>query len=460
MRTLLEKLELNLSGKLLFMFIMLDLVIIVLVLLSAVKGSLFLIFPLTLGIVLILFLNYKLSLYLLLVSLFLRYDIYLMGKYFVLMDLVSILLVFSFLGYFLMSGSFSIKKTVLDRSIFIFLAVLLLSLLNTIDLANGIRVYIWHLQVFSIYFLISWSVDTQEVPRFLKFFILLVSIHSVYTLFQFWLSSGRVRAFGLAGPSIADLTIGGLIICYSFFLFEDRANKRLTYGFLFLLLLGSLLATQTRGALMSFSLIYLILSGLALTKANRLKLLFFKRRILISLSLVVLGTGILLLVYPELLKRVHHGFYYLPGRYIETTQIRFYLWGLALKSFIHYPILGIGLGQFYNLVQVFPGLRFSPLVFYIYGLDPHNIVLYYLSSAGIFGIIAFFYFFLSVLKMGWTKFKRSVVPQDLSISFALLGIVLFVFISSFYTGEWFYRVSGIEFLFFMGLLNVFKPKVQ
>ncbi|MCJ7497816.1 MAG: O-antigen ligase family protein, partial [candidate division Zixibacteria bacterium] len=238
------------------------------------------------------------------------------------------------------------------------------------------------------------------------------------------------------------------------------ANKRLTYGFLFLLLLGGLLVTQTRGALMSFSLIYLLLSGLALTKAKRLRLLFLRRRVLISLSFVILGIGVLLLGYPELLKRVHHGFYYLPGRYVETTQIRLYLWGLALKSFIHNPVLGIGLGQFYNLVQVFPGLRFSPLVFYIYGLDPHNIVLYYLSSAGIFGIIAFFYFFLSVLKMGWTKFKQSIAPQDLSISFALLGMVLFVFISSFYTGEWFYRVSGIEFLFFLGLLSIFKPRIQ
>jgi O-antigen ligase len=137
-----------------------------------------------------------------------------------------------------------------------------------------------------------------------------------------------------------------------------------------------------------------------------------------------------------------------------------YLWSLALKSFLHNPLLGIGLGQFYNLSQVFPELRFSPLVFFIYGLDPHNIVLYYLSSAGTLGILALFYFFFSALKIGWMKFRKSITPQDTSIAFALLGIVLFVFVSSFYAGEWFYRVSGIEFLFFLGLLNVFKPKAE
>jgi O-antigen ligase len=269
-----------------------------------------------------------------------------------------------------------------------------------------------------------------------------------------------VRAFGLAGVSIADLTIAGLIISFSFYLFEPLAKKRLTYGLVFLLLLGGLFVTQTRGALMSFGLVYFLLSFIALKKTGNLAFLLSKRRVLTSLSLVLIAIALLLLSYPDLLRRVHHGFYLLPGRYVETTQIRLYLWSLALKSFLHNPFLGIGLGQFYNLSQVFPELRFSPLVFFIYGLDPHNIVLYYLSSAGILGVLALFYFFFSVLKIGWTKFKQSLTPQDTSITFALLGIVIFVFISSFYAGEWFYRVSGVEFLFFLGLLNVFKPKKE
>jgi O-antigen ligase len=282
-------------------------------------------------------------------------------------------------------------------------------------------------------------------------------LHEIYSLFQFWLASGRIRAFGLGGTSIADLTIAGLIISYSFYLFEPLAKKRLTFGLTFLLLLGGLFVTQTRGALMSFGLVYFILSFIALKKTGNLAFVFPKRRILTSLSLVLIAIALLLLSYPDLFKRVHHGLYLLPGRYVETVQIRFYLWSLALKSFLHNPLLGIGLGQFYSLSQVFPELRFSPLVFFVCGLDPHNILLYYLSSAGILGILALFYFFFSVLKIGWMKFRQSLTPQDASITFALLGIVLFVFISSFYAGEWFYRVSGVEFLFFLGLLNVFKP---
>ena len=460
MRNIIKKLELNMTIRQLRLFFILDLFIILLVLLYSVEGSAYLYLPLAMVISLILILNYKLSLYLLLISLFLRYDLYFMGKFFVPVDLISLVLVFSFLRYFLTSGSLSLRKTPLDKSILLFLAVLALSLVNTVDLTSGVRTYIWHLQVFVIFYLVSWGIDASEVRKILIFFLGLVSLHEIYSLFQFWLSSGRVRAFGLAGVSIADLTIAGLIISFSFYLFEPLAKKRLTYGLVFLLLLGGLFVTQTRGALMSFGLVYFLLSFIALKKTGNLAFLLSKRRVLTSLSLVLIAIALLLLSYPDLLRRVHHGFYLLPGRYVETTQIRLYLWSLALKSFLHNPFLGIGLGQFYNLSQVFPELRFSPLVFFIYGLDPHNIVLYYLSSAGILGVLALFYFFFSVLKIGWTKFKQSLTPQDTSITFALLGIVIFVFISSFYAGEWFYRVSGVEFLFFLGLLNVFKPKKE
>ncbi|MCJ7458546.1 MAG: O-antigen ligase family protein [candidate division Zixibacteria bacterium] len=460
MRTWIERFDFNLSRKQLLTIFIIDLAIILLVFLSALRGSIYLFLPLVIGISFVLLLNYKLSVYLLLISLFIRYDIYFMGKFFVPIDLISLILVFSFLGYFLTSRSLIFRGTPLDKPIYLFLVILGLSLVNTVDFSSGIRVYIWHLQVFVIFYLVSWGIDSGEVHRFLNFFLGLASLHTIYSIFQFWHASGKVRAFGLGGPNVADLIIGGLIISYSFYLFEPLPKKRLTYGLIFLLLLGGLFVTQTRGAMISFVLIYLLLSFIALKKAGSVGFLFSKQRVLVSLSLVLLVMAVLFLSYPELLKRVHHGLYYLPGRYVETTEIRLYLWSLAVKSFLHNPVLGIGLGQFYNLSQVFPELRFSPLVFYIYGLDPHNIVLYYLSSAGILGILALFYFFFSVLKIGWAKFKLSLTPQDTSITFALLGIVLFVFISSFYAGEWFYRVSGIEFLFFLGLLNVFKPKAE
>jgi O-antigen ligase len=460
MRTLIQRLDLNLSKRQLLTLLIIDLVIILLLFFSALRGSIYLFLPLVIGISFVLLLNYKLSLYLLLISLFIRYDIYFMGKFFVPIDLISLILVFSFLGYFLTSRSLTFRRTPLDKPIYLFLVILGLSLVNTIDFSSGIRVYIWHLQVFVIFFLVSWGLDSKDVHIFLNFFLGLASLHTIYSLFQFWHASGNVRAFGLGGPSVADLTTAGLIISYSFYLFEPLDKKRLTYGLVFLLLLGGLLVTQTRGALMSFGLIYFLLSFIALKRARNLGFLFSKRRILTSLSLALIAITLLLLSYPDLLRRVHHGFYLLPGKYVETTQIRLYLWSLALKSFLHNPLLGIGLGQFYNLSQVFPELRFSPLVFFIYGLDPHNIVLYYLSSAGTLGILALFYFFFSALKIGWMKFRKSITPQDTSIAFALLGIVLFVFVSSFYAGEWFYRVSGIEFLFFLGLLNVFKPKAE
>jgi O-antigen ligase len=460
MRNLIDKLELNLSIKQLQTLLIVDSIIIFLIFYSNLKGMTYLFLPLVLLIFLILILNYKICLYVLIISLFLRYDIYFMSRFFVPFDLISLVLVLSFLRYFLTSDSLSLRKTPLDKSIYLFLAVLALSLINTVDLTSGVRTYLWHLQVFVIFYLVSWGTDTNEVRKVLIFFLGVVSLHEIYSLFQFWHASGRIRAFGLGGTSVADLTIAGLIISYSFYLFEPLAKKRLTYGFVFILLLGGLFVTQTRGALMSFGLVYFLLSFIALKKTGNPFFLLPKRRIITSLSLVLIGIALLLLSYPDLFKRVHHGFYLLPGRYVETTQIRFYLWSLALRSFLHNPILGIGLGQFYNLYQVFPELRFSPLVFFIYGLDPHNIVLYYLSSAGFLGILALFYFFFSALRIGLMKFRQSLTPQSTSITFALLGIVLFVFISSFYAGEWFYRASGIEFLFFLGLLNVFKPKTE
>ena len=54
----------------------------------------------------------------------------------------------------------------------------------------------------------------------------------------------------LAGVSFANKVVIVLMICYAFYLFQERHTKRLKYGFIFFILLGALFATQRRGAML------------------------------------------------------------------------------------------------------------------------------------------------------------------------------------------------------------------
>jgi O-antigen ligase len=142
---------------------------------------------------------------------------------------------------------------------------------------------------------------------------------------------------------------------------------------------------------------------------------------------------------------------------IETTQIRFILWDLALKFFFQNPVIGIGLGQFSKLSTI--GLEPKYQIFYlvIVNIGTHNLLLSYLSETGIIGAICFLFFLYSSLRLAWLKFKLSTTTADLKLSGALLGGLFYIVITSLYAGQWTTNILGMMFALILAWTVILKP---
>jgi hypothetical protein len=402
--------------------------------------------------------NFKLSIYILIISMFVKYSIDL-GVSIRLFNLASFILVLSYLFQKLASGDEFTKRTPLDKPIILFILVLGLSLINSIDFWVGIKTYLWHIQTVIIFYIVVNSIDINDIEKLLVFFLIITLMHSMYDIILFISAKGQIRALGIAGASIEGFTVTSLVICYSFFIYQKRTTRRVLMGIVFLILLWGLIVTQTRGGYISFVLCYIFVTFITLWKANKIKSRFIIRNIgWLTLFILVLFI-VFIFSYPSFLERSIHGHKMgiLTGYSIDTTQFRYFLWGLSLKSFFLKPILGIGLGQFYRISAVIPELRLNLFYGLVKGLDPHNTVLYYLSQTGIVGLSCFLYLLFSTLNSTRAKYNNSTQVRDLRISTALLGFLFYVIISSFYAGEWFYGVGGGLLALFLGLCVVFKP---
>jgi O-antigen ligase len=402
--------------------------------------------------------NFKISIYILIISMFVKYSVN-VGASVRFFNLASVLLVLSYLFQKLASGKEFVKRTPLDKPIILFMMILGLSLINSVDLSVGIKTYLWHLQTVIIFYIVASSIEYSDIKKMLVFFLIVTLIHSIYDIIVFVLAEGKIRYMGLAGASIGGFTLVSLIICYSFFIYQKYSKGKIYMGIATSILLCGLITTQTRGAYISLIPCFIFITMIAMWKAKKIGSKFVIRNI-VWLSLFIIATILVFIFsFPSFVHRLGYGhqMLILPRYSIDTTQLRYFLWDLSLKSFLRNPVLGIGLGQFYSISEIIPGLKLNVLSQLIKGLDPHNTILYYLSQTGIVGLGSFLYLLLSSFSLLLAKHKNSVATRDLRISTALLGFLFYVIISSLYAGEWFYGVGGGLLALFLGLGVVFKP---
>jgi O-antigen ligase len=429
-----------------------------LILLYALELNLFLILPILVILLFFFISDFRSCLYLFIFTLFLGSNLF--PKWGIkVADFVLVILILSYLTKGALDGKISFLKTPLDKTILAFMSVLAISLATPVDLSSGFVNFFRHVQLFMLFYILQSELEDGKINKLLQFFLLMSVMHSIYNLSLFIIHAGKIRAFGFAGVPFADMLVISLIISYSYFLFQSNSQKRLKYAIAFFISLGALLATQTRGAMISFILSYVFVSIIALRKKRIVDFPIVHRNFLmLTITLIVILASIFLFSQP-LLTNISHRFYslyQLPGAGAqETIMLRFFLWDTAWKTFLAHPFLGIGIGQFRAVNLVIPSLRFSPVFQDVFGLDPHNIILSYLSETGLLGLSILLYFMLSFLKVSWRAYKDSFNKQDLSISTSLFGILFFVTVSSFYAGAWFTGLSGMAFMFFLALTVVF-----
>jgi len=179
---------------------------------------------------------------------------------------------------------------------------------------------------------------------------------------------------------------------------RDKKSKIL-YSMCSLLLLVSILLTQSRNALIAFifgSACYIIIYNWK------------------SIILFILGFGGLLLI-PSVRNRL------LQVNDVSQNLSRIKLWKVAIEMIKTHPILGVGNGNYASNYSKYEG-KFPEYTYKTYGqFHPHNIILKMQSELGIMGLLMFCSFITSIFMKLINVAKNT---DDKFISFIYKGFTV------------------------------------
>ncbi len=310
-----------------------------------------------------------------------------------------------------------------------------------------------------------------SIIQMLKFYFWAAVANSAIALIPFIISYGSIRAFGLTGRSLDELTMLALPIGLALFLGVSK-KERTRYGVGILMVLGGLFATQSRAPIIfaTFGAIFTFWSAQRFSSNNQLlrdKRLAINTRISKSIRghiksiLLVAGALVLvtLLVAPEVFTAASLRFERLltthPG---GTFRLRLTLWKFALMAFYDNPLIGIGPGNFKSIGTLYGALHMDGALYWIQGLSAHNLFLQYLAETGIIGgtaVLALFWKQFSMAKSRWIHVKsRSFNSNDFIVSLCLYSAGAILFMTTLLEAGWLWSQTGFIAAFFLAMVSV------
>ncbi|CAG8864743.1 O-antigen ligase family protein [Pseudomonas fluorescens] len=193
-------------------------------------------------------------------------------------------------------------------------------------------------------------------------------------------------------------------------------TRKIWWWILVLGLHASLLFSFSRAPWVS----YILSVGIyyALIKRSRYKARGLVWYALAALSLVGLIVAASYFIMAEF------GDYEIVGR-THSVKTRFIMWGLAAESILKNPFLGNGIYSFSEIYSFAPELV---------GSDSHrsawisNLPLALLHDTGIFGLLLFFYFIISVIRRGLVSVRKAAVNTAVDIYQVKIGAALVAFL--------------------------------
>lgn len=225
-----------------------------------------------------------------------------------------------------------------------------------------------------------------------------------------------VFPFGENHNLIAEfLNVGALLFLVLREWTNDRAKKRWCNIAFVLTSLGIIL-TFSRAGWITLFLQVVIYFWYKFTKPERIKMIF-------------IGLGLLLVISPLLWKMSQ-----LQAKNESSTENRVLLLEISSQALIDRPYLGFGPGEFINLVD--ENIRFKAK----YGppIDSHGMLQKVLAESGLFGLAAWIFLLLYLLKIGYRGLKRYQRdnPWLLPLGLAAAGGLFFQFFNtSYYKGK-------------------------
>lgn len=218
-----------------------------------------------------------------------------------------------------------------------------------------------------------------------------------------------------------------MVICFAMTLLIYKTGRKWKYAIYFFIavIMGELILSGTRGIWVG-----------AIFPAIFLAYIYWKKMITraVLLSVVmpfILFVILLPLTYPVFnstqfkLKESAHRQEVLQERIksiIDTgetsNQGRIFIWKETIKSIIHKPLLGVGIGNFPTVLKLNPTATKA-------GASAHNLYLNFFAELGIFGFVAAGLIIFEILKKSWQLFKNK---EFIVWFFGLNGLLYLIWI--------------------------------
>jgi O-antigen ligase len=374
------------------------------------------------------------------------------GPTIILIDAVAILLFLSFATDFLLECRVRLRIPSICRYyIILFFAVLTASLFaysHVHAITPLVRVIIQLLIVIVFYNMVK----AEDVTPLIKTYFWVAAAQSSYNLILFLLEGGHDRIFGFAGSYFDDLAMLAAPIGLAFFLWAGTRRQAVLYGFGTILAFLGLVATQSRGTMLTFIMVGVIVVIFSLRRARKMNLPWIRRRVRVLLFGAVAAAGILLL-FLGFFSTLYERFSEIGETSHGTIWLRLFLWRTSLHAFLENPLTGIGPGNFRYVETIFPVLRFEAARLYVPGFSAHNLFLHYLAETGVTGttmlVLLFFKNFSTSFKIA--RFSKPASMDSPAI--ALFGIGLTMFVSIFYLDGWMWGPNAYVAPFFVALTS-------
>jgi len=222
--------------------------------------------------------------------------------------------------------------------------------------------------------------------------------------------------------------------------FKNERRKRIFYWLMAILATFGIVMSGSRGAWLSAIPVVVVTLAIYGRKFET----YLTKKVLLNLAIFVLFF-LASIAYPPLL----YTFQSWQGSNASTTfsfferaksisdldelsnKSRLEIWGASLKSMAAHPYLGVGLGNYFNVLGESTDAAKK-------GASAHNLYLDFASEIGIFGALVLIAIFINILYSAWFVFRRAQQPH-----FKIYGLL---------TGLYFLWVAAYSF-FDVVLLN-------
>lgn len=400
--------------------------------------------------------NFKLIEYTFIISLFV--NLFISGLY--LSVYVVALLLFSFFLVY-RDISFNFFNTPISKAILIYLLSVIPSLINSSKIFLSFFLMSNLIAFIVLVLVIGYSTkNLSEISRIIYFFVLMTFLDALVIIIRS--IGGNLRIFGFSGVVFADFSSLTIIFLLITLLFKDKEQylKRFIKSAGILLLLSTMIITQTRNSFITLLLSFLFI--ILFLFFNKKYLQKGARKVLLTLFgfLIIITTSILIInIYnPKVFGRFEE-----LGK-TNTIQIksegdfgrsslftRLLIWDTAINAFKKHPFIGIGAFSFPFESREY--YTISKILYreYVQGLSPHIGYLAVLTETGIIGLVGFFFLLYSIIKMNYKALKLSKTSAERHISFSLLSFQVFIIFSLVFTDAWLWGQCGMLWGLLVGL---------